>query len=477
MRNIPLRMTDPQKFATVSLIIIAAVVIATSYTESSFYRQAIITHESMLFSDMVKAVASRDEAERAVSSWDLQNYRESSAQEHLAHTFGLLRLLPGFARIKIFRQDQTIVWSDSPNLIGTKLTHHGEELVRALGGEVRVVFNAERGAEIAEKLPQKSLLELYVPFTLPGSRESGKAITGALSIYRSPAEINETIQRGLYLLWFVTGLGGLILYVTLYRLFYAVYHSRQKLEFQLNALSNEQGRLLQIEKLSALGQMVGEIAHQINNPLVGVVNLAQLAERELDNPSRVKEFLGEIRKAGDHCRGIVQRMLRINKIPLPELQSTNMNDLAEETVALFQSGGGEAGQIRLEKAPTPILLNVDPILIRNALYNLIHNAIQVASAQPVIVSLAPDEKNGKVGCRIAVSDFGPGITAEMADKLFSPFFTTRPGGTGLGLAIAQHIVALHRGRISAENKPDGGAIFTIWLPAETQSDDGQNSAR
>ena len=149
---------------------------------------------------------------------------------------------------------------NSPGLIGTKLTHHREELARALGGEVRVVFNAERGAEIAEKLPQKALLELYVPFTLPRASNSGKETTGALSIYRSAAEINDTIQRGLYLLWLVTGLGGLILYATLYRLFYTVYHSRQKLEFQLNALSNEHGRLMQIEKLSALGQMVGEIA-------------------------------------------------------------------------------------------------------------------------------------------------------------------------------------------------------------------------
>ncbi len=239
MRHMRLQMTDPQKFAAVSLFIIASVVIVTSFTESSFYRRAIIKHESIMFSDMVKAIAGRDEGERAVSSWDLKNYRENSAQERLAHTFGLLKLLPGFARIKIFRQDQTVVWSDSPGLIGTKLTHHREELARALGGEVRVVFNAERGAEIAEKLPQKALLELYVPFTLPRASNSGKETTGALSIYRSAAEINDTIQRGLYLLWLVTGLGGLILYATLYRLFYTVYHSRQKLEFQLNALSNE----------------------------------------------------------------------------------------------------------------------------------------------------------------------------------------------------------------------------------------------
>ena len=170
-------------------------------------------------------------------------------------------------------------------------------------------------------------------------------------------------------------------------------------------------------------------------------------------------------------------MLRINKIALPEMQSTNMNELASETIALIQGGADEVPSIRLEKPAAPIMLEVDPILIRNALFNLIHNAIQVAPTQPVVVTLALDEQNRDIGCRIAVSDSGPGIAAEMTNKLFNPFFTTRPGGTGLGLSIAQHIVALHHGTIRAENKPGGGAIFTIWLPAQRQAHDRKNSAR
>jgi signal transduction histidine kinase len=462
-----LKMTDPQTFAVVSLAIIAAVVIATSLAESSFYRRAIVKHESAIFSDMVEAIVHRQETIRAVSSWDLEHYTEKSAQARLAHTFGLLARLPGFARIKIFRPDQTIVWSDMPHLVGTKLTHHRAELVRALSGSVRVVFNAERGANPAEVLPRNPLLELYVPFTLPDADSLGGKITGVLSIYRSPAEINNTIQRGLYLLWIVTGIGGIILYAALYRLFYTVYFSRQKLELQLNALSNEHGRLMQIEKLSVLGQMVGEIAHQLNNPLVGVINLTQLAERELANLPRTKELLAEIRKAGEHCRDVVQRMLRINKIARPEPQPTDLNDLAGETINTILRGSQDAPPIKLEKSSEPIVLQIDPVLIRNALYNLIHNAIQADPTGTVTVSLAPSGQNGTAGCRIAVSDSGPGISADAADRLFNPLYTTRPGGTGLGLSIAQHIAALHHGNIHAENKPAGGAIFTIWLPAQS----------
>lgn len=466
MRRMRFQMSDPQKFAAVSLLIIGAVVVATSIAESSFYRRAIIRHESIIFSDMVRVIASRDEADRVLSSWDLKNFTENAAQADLAHTFSVLKHLSGFARIKVFSPDQIIVWSDAPHLIGTPPSHHKEDLARAFAGEVRVVFDAEQNAKVAEDLPQVPLLELYVPFTLPDTGNAGNKVTGVLSIYRSPTEINNTIQRGLYLLWFVTGLGGLILYAALYRLFYAVYYSRKKFELQFNLLSREQGRLMQIEKLSALGQMVSEIAHQLNNPLVGVINLAQLAEREVANPQRVKELLGEIRKAGDHCRDFVQRMLRINKIARPEWQPTDMNELASSTIDYFQRSLDGNLSVKLEASAETIILQVDPILVRNALFNLIHNAVQAAPTGTVTVSLALDEQDGVAGCRIAVSDSGPGIAPEVADKLFNPLFTTRPDGTGLGLSIAQHIAALHHGYIRAENNPGGGAIFTMWLPTQ-----------
>jgi signal transduction histidine kinase len=133
--------------------------------------------------------------------------------------------------------------------------------------------------------------------------------------------------------------------------------------------------------------------------------------------------------------------------------------------------------VKLEASAEAVILQADPILIRNALFNLIHNAVQAAPGGMVTVSLSLDEQDGVAGCRIAVSDSGPGIAPEFADKLFNPLFTTRPGGTGLGLSIAQHIAALHHGNIRAENKPSGGAIFTMWLPIQGHTRDHENPSR
>jgi signal transduction histidine kinase len=301
-------------------------------------------------------------------------------------------------------------------------------------------------------------------------------VAGVLSLYRFPNQINDTVRQGLSLLWIVAGLGGLILYFALYGLFRSVYSSQRRAESQFAKLSSEHEHIIQIEKLSGMGQMVSEIAHQLNNPLVGVINLTELAERDVGNTQRVKELLGEVRKAGNHCRDFVQRMLQIGKVARCEPQPTDMNQLMRETIAFCEQSLGRNSALLLQLPSESVMLEIDPTLIRNALFNLIHNAAQADSNGPIVVSLAPKQRDGAIGYEMAVSDRGPGFTPETLSKLFTPFFTTRSGGTGLGLSIAQHIAMMHGGKIVAENKPEGGARFAIWLPTEKRTYETANSA-
>ena len=107
-------------------------------------------------------------------------------------------------------------------------------------------------------------------------------------------------------------------------------------------------------------------------------------------------------------------------------------------------------------------------LLRQALFNLIHNAILAAPDTTVKVSLALQTRARATGVQISVTDAGPGFNNETAAKLFKPFFTTRTSGTGLGLSVAQHIAMKHDGVVLAENLPEGGARFSIWLPMTTK---------
>ncbi len=468
-----LRLTPLQLFAAVSLLLIVATLAATSQTQARFFRTAVIDREALIVRDMVAALALKE-----LSAEDMARYAEPAAQARFAQSFSILKNLSGVVRIKVFDGEGTIVWSDAPKLVGKHVTAHEQDLGGAIRGETRAVVNpARRASHADEGLPERELIEFYVPFRI--ARPGREAAPGAVSLYRSAKELNFTIRRGLALLWLVSGLGGLLLFAALYWLFQSVYRRQRAAESKFAKLSSEHERIVQMEKLSAMGQMVGEIAHQFNNPLVGVINLAQRAEKQMDNPQRVKELLGEIRQAGEHCSGFVRSMLEFTRMSHSEPRATDLAALVRETIDFFRHTVGEKPAIAFAapEGEEDCVLRADPVLLRHALFNLIHNAAQADPEGPVDVRLTRKEsQSGEDGWELAVADRGPGLSAEAMKKLFTPFFSTRPGGTGLGLSVAQHIVVQHGGVIRAENNPGGGARFVVWLPATSENDETENTA-
>lgn len=465
-----LRLTPLQLFAAVSLLLIVATLAVTSQTQAQFFREAVIGRESVIVRDMVAALALKE-----LSAEDMARYAEPAAQARFAESFTILKNLSGVVRIKVFDGTGTIVWSDEPKLVGNRATAHEHDLGKAIRGGTRAVVNpAHRESHADEGLPEQELIEFYVPFRI--ARPGREPAPGAVSLYRSAKELNFTIRRGLALLWLVSGVGGLLLFGALYWLFQSVVRRQRAAESRFARLSSEHERIVQMEKLSAMGQMVGEIAHQFNNPLVGVINLAQRAEKQTDNPQRVKELLGEIRQAGEHCSGFVQRMLQFTQMSHSEPQATDLAALARETIAFYRQTVGEKPDIALVAPEEDCVLTADPVLLRHALFNLIHNAAQADPQGPVEVGLARKSQSGRDGYELAVADHGPGLSAEAAKKLFTPFFSTRPGGTGLGLSVAQHIVVQHGGVIRAVANPGGGARFVVWLPDNRDKDETEDTA-
>ncbi len=462
MKWSPIR--PPRLFALVSLLLIVATLAATSFTHSRFFREAVIQREAAIVRDIVHSLALRELAVQ-----DLSDYGKAEAQAHFESTFSVLRELSGVVRIKVFNQDRVIVWSDAPPLIGHS-QRHGPNLTAALQGQTQAVMNpADRPSHAYDDLPAKELIEFYVPFSASGATTG--TLDGVLAIYRGAEGLNFTIRRSLILLWLVSGAGGLILFVALFGLFRSVYRRQRKAESEFARLSTEHERIVQMEKLSAMGQLVGEVAHQFNNPLVGVINLAQRAERQPDNPQRTRELLGEIRSAGEHCRDFVQRMLQFTQLARSEPQPVDLCAVVYETVAFFEQTVAERPTVEFNPGPGAAPIEADPVLLRHALYNLIHNAAQADVHGPVMLSVESASREGQAGWTVRVRDHGPGLNPQVAEKLFTPFFSTRPGGTGLGLSVAQHIAVQHGGSLWAEDNPGGGACFVLWLPKREETDD------
>lgn len=331
---------------------------------------------------------------------------------------------------------------------------------------VTILENGEQSNERSLQLLEdgRSLHVAFLPLTDISRQEVGDFIV-VQDVTGQRAGFRQSMTLVAVLSILVGGAVFAVFYVILGKV-ERDYRRQREIELQLSRANTQHQKVVQVEKLSAMGLMIGEIAHQLNNPLVGVVNMAQLAEREADDPERIKELLAEIGRAGKDCRDFVKRMLEFTKISCFDRKPTDMNLLVQETVSLFQQSTGNGTAVAVELPQAGPTLDVDPILVRHAVFNLLTNAAQANPPDGTItVGLSPEtQQDGAVGWCLTVRDEGPGIPGDMLEKIFTPFFTTRAEGTGLGLPVVQHVVILHEGSITAANAAGGGAIFALWLP-------------
>lgn len=237
------------------------------------------------------------------------------------------------------------------------------------------------------------------------------------------------------------------------------------------ALLEQRQRLHQSEKLSAIGELAAKMAHELLNPLAGMKTAAQLIVKkslseELD-PVFVRENGEALNQEIVRVERLVRRLVDYARPLAPRIEVCDVAQLLDSAIESARLEIARAGVVlvRLEEPLLPPL-EVDPLLISQALANLVVNA---AHASPrggrVELRVTRQRKGKKDWIRIQVQDEGPGIARDHLRRLFLPFFTTKAHGNGLGLAVSHNIVVEHDGLISARNREDRpGAVFEVWLP-------------
>jgi len=238
-----------------------------------------------------------------------------------------------------------------------------------------------------------------------------------------------------------------------------------RVEERTRELQEAQAGLVQSEKLASLGKLAAGIAHEINNPLGGILIYSHLTLEDTPQDSPAYENLKKIVKETTRCRNIVRGLLEFARPKDPEMTLTAIPDLIEKTLAILERQAiFQNIVLRKEFSPLPRLV-VDSSQLQQVFMNIIINAAEAMEGHGTLtIRASADEEAGWLS--VEFIDTGHGIKPEDRERLFDPFFTTKEvgKGTGLGLAISYSIIKKHSGKILVRNEPGGGAVFTVLLP-------------
>jgi len=233
-------------------------------------------------------------------------------------------------------------------------------------------------------------------------------------------------------------------------------------------------RLVHSERQASVGRLAAGVAHEINNPLTGVLTYAHMLLRRKDIGDEIRSDLETIVKATERVRKIVKGLLDFSRQTVLDKEPTDLNRLIRSTISLTENQALVKGvSIKADLAKLP-RITLDNSQFQSVLLNIILNAIDATQPGGDItistgISLSASDANRK-GVEIVITDTGCGIPTENLEKLFDPFFTTKEvgQGTGLGLAVSYGIVQRHGGTIRVQSNIGKGSSFFIWVPIEDQ---------
>ena len=251
----------------------------------------------------------------------------------------------------------------------------------------------------------------------------------------------------------------------------------------LDELERRQHTLVRSEKLASLGTMLSGVAHELNNPLSNISSSAQILKEEADGaPAFRAQLVADIDAETLRARRIVRTLLDYSGDRTFQSSPVSLAELVEETLRFLKTKRPAGVEVKMEITPGLVVFGDRPRL-QQVLLNLIVNAYDAMGSHGELRIAARTVKVGEKGddfpaqngrCRIGsqavditIADTGPGIPPEVLERIFDPFFTTKDigHGSGLGLFIAFEIIEEHDGCLIAANRPEGGAVFRIRLPA------------
>ncbi|MHC4505499.1 MAG: sensor histidine kinase, partial [Planctomycetota bacterium] len=232
--------------------------------------------------------------------------------------------------------------------------------------------------------------------------------------------------------------------------------------------SKLQGQLRHADRLATIGQLAAGVAHELNEPLGNILGFTQLAKKCPELPEQAKGDIEKIEVASLHARETIKKLLVFARQTPPQRRPVQLNRLIEEGLHFFKARCAKEGiELVLELSPDLPEITADPAQLNQVLVNLVVNALQaMPDGGTLTVRTRPRVTSGEGRISLVVEDTGIGMSEDVIEKLFVPFFTTKDvgEGTGLGLPVAHGIVTSHGGSIKVDSAVGRGTRFEIELP-------------
>ena len=440
-------------FAVVGMICIVTWTLISGTVLTFFLTEAMVRRD---------AEVSRQFVETNLQAMDTREYftLESGAVDEVEFqsTFLGLAIMPDVFRVVVYNKDRNVIWSNDQSIIGRKIKEN-PELDEALAGELTV----EKGAldestgknehlSFPEDLYGARFIEMYIPIL---SRDQ-QDVVGVVEIYKFPLDLFTYLDQGHQILWLSAAAGAAFMFITLFWIVYGYYRGH-------NIIQRQHLQIMETKKVAALGDLTSVMAHNIRNPLASIRSSAELAQ---EDPNEWGEGVAEdIIKEVDRMNKWIGDLLTLSKggETISSHQEINhvidtclhekQKEIKNSGIKVVKNLGSSLPQLAIHTQLNPVI----GVLVENAIEAM-------PSGGELTISSSYDDKKDRVV--IDVADTGIGISADIEDKLFTPFYTTKATGKGLGLVLSRSLVEREGGTLNIRSVA-GGTVARVELPVES----------
>lgn len=431
-------------FAVLSLLSVGLISALSAFLLSRFMTHNMLLRDAVVTMEFVQTIA---QAENTRSYFETDDPGKTKAI--FEAFFKQIATMPEVVRANVYNSNGSILWSDDDRFIGHRYGKN-PQLQTALSGELAVTSGTSGKPSKPEHVFDREVpffAEIYIPIW--NVREN--KVVGVVEVYKVPLTLFEAIKRGNQLVWLSAGLGGAFLYVSL---FWIVRRAAR-------LIRQQQAQLVESETMAAVGEMASAVAHGIRNPLASIRSSAEVALEE--NPpfrSTAEEIIHET----DRIEDWIRELLAYSKPPSGTPTPIAINDLIRSALdSLDREIGKKNVKLTAELGASSPRVHADEALLRHVLISLMTNALDAMPRGGKLIVTGRVEQNGS-GVEVSIKDTGSGIPKEQIEKVFKPFYTTKPKGMGVGLSLAKRVIERHGGTLRLESEPGEGTTVFLFLP-------------